>query len=73
LLISRAVWRSRPGGDDGNPLEASFASIAPGALAQMIENCTSFNQIADVWLDNARRALLVCALVLSNVNFSKNG
>ena len=39
--------------DQGNPLEAEFASLSPETLAQMIEDCTSFNQIADVWLDKA--------------------
>jgi hypothetical protein len=46
--ITAAFWTEAD--ENGNPLEASFASLAPETLAQMIEDCTSFNQIADVWL-----------------------
>jgi hypothetical protein len=41
--IAAAFWTAT--GENGDPLEASFASLAPETLAQMIEDCTSFNEI----------------------------
>jgi hypothetical protein len=49
--ITAAFWTGSD--ENGAPLEASFAGLSPETEAQMIEECTSFNQIADAWLDKA--------------------